>query len=116
MPVPFGYFFITICLVRERPLLDVAGVCSETHAAALVAGHIALLNGLIAVVVPLFQEVNDGMRRPLIEFRTVRSLEACEVPRRLDHCALHSEADAEIRDISYPRECYGSDLAFYTAN
>src|SRR3990172_3002074 len=55
------------------------------------------------------------MRRLLIEFRTVRSLKAREGSRRLDHRALHSKADAEVRDISFPRVFYGGDLAFHTA-
>ena len=68
MTVTFGNFIFPIGVICERAILDFAWIRAQAHAAALIAGDIAFLHRFIAVIVPLFNEINYRMGRLLIKF------------------------------------------------
>ena len=72
-------------LRRERSGLQLAGIETEPHRAALV-GHVALLG----------QEVDDGMAGEGIELRAVGVRLAQQIAAELDHRALHPETEPQV--------------------
>src|SRR5439155_1568176 len=55
------------------------------------------------------------VRRVAVEFRAVRAREADDVSRELDHCELHAQADAQIRDLVLARVLDRLHHAFHAA-
>ena len=73
MPMSFTHFVDAIHFVRERPLSQAAEVAPQPHGAALIAYALLILH-----------QMNDGMRRPLVEFSAVGTGQACHMTGKLD--------------------------------
>src|SRR5688572_7363769 len=100
MAMPLADFRHSIRLGRQSPLLQNTGVRAEAHRSALVHG-VALIG----------HEIDDRVRRLLVELRRVGAVETTDVPCELDDGELHPEADAEIRKLALPGETNGGDLS-----
>src|SRR5215469_3116241 len=79
-------------MIRERTGLQIRRVGPEAHGPAdrIDTKQVAQL-------------VNHGIRRVRIEFGTVGGFHATNVERVFDDGALHPEADAEVRNLLFPR-------------
>ena len=93
-----------IKLRRQRALLHHARVGPEAHRAALL-GHALLL----------LHQVDDRVRRLLVELGRVRVRPAQHVAGIFDHGTLHAEADAEERDLVFARILDREALARHAA-
>src|ERR1700730_15407598 len=85
MPVPLVDDRLPVRLGRQRSGLQLAGIETEPHRAALV-GDVALLG----------QEVDDRMAGEGIELRAVGVGLAQQIAAELDDRALHPETEPEI--------------------
>src|ERR1017187_9092914 len=63
----------------------------------------------------LTQFEDDAVRRPRVELRGIRILQAAHVARVLDHHGLHAQADAEVRYLVLARIADGVDHALDSA-
>src|ERR1700733_6958279 len=88
--------------------LEYRRVCPETHGAAEIAGPGSLLQFVAAQ--PFRHQPDQRFGRGA-ELGGIRRLDADQIARGLDHCHLHPEADAEIRDVALTRELRCADLA-----
>ena len=60
-----------------------------------------------------FEETDDRMRRAGVELGAVGSFEATGVAGEFNRRDLHSQADAEIRDVVFAGVARGGDFAFF---
>ena len=89
---------LAVGLVGEGILAgDLAGIRAQTHGAALI-GHVPLLG----------HQVNDGILR-IGKLAGMGVGNACHMARKLDHCHLHAQANAEKRDVILPGVANGGD-------
>ena len=88
MTVTLEHHVLGVGHVRAAVRDQADGLGAQTHGAAHVA-HVLLLR----------QQVDDSVRRVLVELPGVSALHAADVARELDDGALHAEADAEIRHL-----------------
>jgi hypothetical protein len=86
----------------------------EAHGAALAGGVVALLLALGAVL-PLGDQRDHRVRRGAVELGAVGIFESEHVPAEFDGRQLHSQADAEIRNLVLARETHRGDLALDAA-
>ena len=87
--MPLGDFQHTVGLRGERARLQPRRPRAQTHGAAQFVNSPQLA-----------QLIDDAMRSGRIEFRAVRPLQAADVSREFDDRALHSQANAEVRDLA----------------
>src|ERR1041385_4050812 len=104
MAVTLADFALAINLVSECPWFDLASPCAQSHGTAQLF-HAAQFAKL----------VDDTMRRCWIEFAGIRFGQSRDVARKLDASGLHSQADAEIRDLLLASVADGLQHAFDTA-
>src|SRR6267142_5083127 len=88
MPVPFEYLVTSVDFFRQSSLRDFCRPCPEAHAGAFCA-HTALF----------FKQGADRLRRVLVELRAIRVFNSANVAGEFDGGDLHSEAEAEKRDL-----------------
>ena len=88
MAMPFAHLTDPVHLLRQRALAQLAGIGAEAHRAAFI------VDGLL-----VGHEMNDRVRRLRIELRAVRTGKSCDVARKLDRGALHSQADSQNGDL-----------------
>ena len=100
--------------VRESAVLDEAGLRTEAHRPAEVGSRVALLRHA-ALILPLGDQCDDGMRRVRVELGRVRPFEPDDVAGVLDDRHLQSEADAQVRHLLLAREFHRRDLALDSA-
>src|SRR4051812_26643677 len=89
---------VAVDAVGQRVGLDLAGPGAQAHGAAELVD-----------AAQLAQLIDDAVRGGLIELARIRAFEHADVPRKLDACRLHAEANAEVGDFS--RERSGSRSA-----
>ncbi|OLE80210.1 MAG: hypothetical protein AUG06_05490 [Actinobacteria bacterium 13_1_20CM_2_65_11] len=82
----------TVSLVRERPGDQLAWIQTEPHRATHLV-HVPLLG----------HEVDHRRRCEGGELRRVGVRRVQDLARKVDHCALHTEAQAEVWDAVVPR-------------
>ena len=104
MAVPFVHDLLAVGLVRQRAGHELAWVQAEAHGAA----HL--------VDVPLLgHEVDHRCRREGCELRRVGVRRVKGLAGEVDHCALHTEAQAEVRDPVVTRVAGGHHLSLDAA-
>ena len=59
-----------------------------------------------------FEQTNDGMLRLIRELTTVRIRQAQDIASKLNHGALHPEADSEKRNLKFASKLNRLNLAF----
>ena len=98
----------TVNLRNAGPGREFAVVGAQTHGAAQIVVIAAALD--VAVALPLGHQA-DNRLVGRAEFRRGCVFDAGEVPRHLQHCHLHAEADTEVGDLPLPRMPDRGDLA-----
>src|SRR3954454_5028345 len=79
---------VAVDAMCERVGLDLAGPRAQAHGAAELVD-----------AAQLAQLIDDAVRGGLIELARIRAFEHANVPRKLDACRLHAEANAEVGDF-----------------
>ena len=103
-----------IQLANHAIVGQLAGLCAKTHCAT----QIALLGTDFDVTVFVAPFRNQRHYRVLTvwhKFRRVRVFHSRYVARKFDQRNLHTQADAEVRNIVFTRVACSGDLAFNTA-
>src|SRR5258708_5146264 len=101
MAVPLADFGFSVRLDRLAVLLELAGPRAQTHGTAQLVD-----------AAQLAQLVNDSVRSGGIEFAGVGLCQATDVARVFNARGLHSQTDAEIRDLLFARIADRNQHAF----
>src|SRR5574343_219921 len=120
--VVVGFVAVTVTLghdgavdfCRQRTGLDGASLRAQTHGAAQIGILVALLD-LAVGALPFVDQSDYWLWRFQIELGGVSAGQAGLVARVFDQRDLHTEADAEVRDLVFTGELGRHDLAFHTA-
>src|SRR5262245_42940783 len=104
MPVAFIDLLPTVEFQGQGVFLEHTGVGSQSHGSPL------------GVDAPLRRhQVDNRVRAVRIELAGIGPVQATHVTSKLDHGHLHSEADAEERNMILPRVADRLNLSFATA-
>src|SRR6266581_6304625 len=101
-------------LAREAPGLERCALSAQAHRPAEIGLFVAALDAAVAAL-PLGHERDHRVRRVAVKFRAVRAREADDVSREFDHRELHTQANAEIRNLVLARVLDRLHHAFHTA-
>jgi hypothetical protein len=113
MTMTFGNRWFAIQLANDAIVGQLAGLCAKTHCAT----QIALLGTDFDVaffVSPFSDKRHYRVLTVWHKFRRVRVFHPRYVARKFDQRNLHTQANAEVRNIVFTRIACGSDLAFDT--
>src|SRR3989338_6257585 len=96
MPMALGNVQLTISRRRPAPLFEHTIISPQPHRAAIAI--LAHIFGLLGI------EVNNRMRRLVINLHGVRSREPEHMTSKLNRRQLHAVAKTQIRNLFLPRE------------
>ena len=96
----FVYQRLSVSLIRQRTGVNLAGIQTQPHGAALIFN------------IHLVRHQVDDRRNLRPELAAVGILHAADIPGEFDNGALHTQADAEERNLMFPGIANGRNLAF----
>src|ERR1700686_1155688 len=111
VPVAFADLSLPVNLMRQCPRLDLARPRAQTH------GSTKFLD-----TAQLTQLINNPMRGRWIELAGIGFCQSANIARKFNARGLHSQADAEVRNLLFTRitnrlqHSFTSTLAEYTGD
>src|SRR5690606_17269249 len=114
MTVTLNNYFLAIAVVRSGARLQSALLGTQTHSAAQIGVFVALLDGTIGSH-PLADQRDHRVCALRFELGAVRIAQTRLVAGVFNHRYLHTQADAQIRNLVLACVLHSEDLAFHTA-
>src|SRR5262245_4709522 len=103
MPMALMYFAYPVHFLGQSSLSKHAGIGPQPHCSTLVIDRLLVRH-----------QMNDGIGGSLVEFGAVCASQFGDIPRKLDRCALHAQAQAKKRNLVFPGVSNRSDFPFDT--